>query len=445
MKVIDPRSIAWRAIIEFQKNGRNPEDTLFRLIGKNYDDRDKGLAWEITLGTIRNLKRLDYIAQSYIKAPILKQKPGILAALRIGLYQLTETSGVPAFAAVDETVKLIGASGMKRDAGFVNAILRAYLREPQKVAYPDAIEKPVEYLAVFYSYPEWLVKRWYDRYGYEETMMMLMAGNKRQGVSFKVMNRLGSEKAISILQNEEIEVTSGRFLPDFISSTEGQFVIDSDLFKTGAISVQDESQGIPVALLPAGPGDTVLDLCSAPGGKTIGLADKVGIEGKVISLDKDSKRLDSVRENVERIGLMNIEFVTADVMQYDPGIKFKYILLDVPCSGLGTISANADLRWTKKEKDIKSCSIIQKAMLNRAADLLQDKGFLVYSTCTTEPDEIEDIVTEFLKNRKDFYLENSRNSLLTNLGTDTGIYRTWPHKHNIGGGGFALLRKKNES
>jgi 16S rRNA (cytosine967-C5)-methyltransferase len=445
MKAMDARKIAWSALIEFQKNGRNPDEVLSRLIGKNYDERDRALAWEITLGTIRYLKRLDFIAQAYIKAPISKQKPKILAALRIGLYQLTETSGVPPFAAVDETVRLISESDMKRDAGFINAVLRAYLREPSKVVYPDAMEHPEDYLAAFYSYPDWLVKRWHKRYGYEETMMMLMAGNKRQRMAFKVMSRLGRDMALEQLQQEEIEVTAGKYLPDFISSEEGHFIIESDLFKGGGLTVQDESQGIATGLLPVGPGDIVLDLCSAPGGKTIALADKVGSDGKVISLDKDAKRLKNVQENAERVGLGNIEYVSEDVLKYDPGRKFKYILLDVPCSGLGTLSANVDLRWIKMEKDIKAFSKIQRAMLEKAGSLLHDKGFLVYSTCTTEPDEIENVIADFLKSHGDFYLENSRNPLLNQFRTETGTYHAWPHKHGIGGGGFALLRKKNEA
>ena len=209
--------------------------------------------------------------------------------------------------------------------------------------------------------------------------------------------------------------------------------------------VQDESQGISAHLLPIGPGDTVLDLCSAPGGKTIALADKVGPSGKVISLDKDPKRLENVKENAERVGLKNIEYIAEDLLKYAPGRKFKYILLDVPCSGLGTISANADLRWTKKEKDIKAFAKIQKAMLSKAAELLHDTGFLVYSTCTTEPDEIENVVADFLKSHGSFYLENSRNPQISQFRTETGTYHAWPHKHGIGGGGFALLRHKNEA
>jgi 16S rRNA (cytosine967-C5)-methyltransferase len=132
-------------------------------------------------------------------------------------------------------------------------------------------------------------------------------------------------------------------------------------------------------------------------------------------------------------------------MEFRPGCRYKYILLDVPCSGLGTLSANVDIRWSKKEKDIKTCAKIQKAMLRKVAGLLEEKGYLVYSTCTTEPEEIEDVLKDFLKEHRNFYLENSRNTLLTQFRTETGIYRVWPQQFGTAGGGFALLRKKNEA
>jgi 16S rRNA (cytosine967-C5)-methyltransferase len=444
MKLRNPRKIAWEAVREFENKPSDPDEILDSLIDPTIQERDKALAWEITKGTIRYLKKLDHISQSYVKAPISRQKPKVLSALRIGLYQLLEMGGIPPFAAVDQTVRLVADEGMKRDAGFVNAILRSYLREPGKVQYPDRIEKPIPFFSLYYSYPAWLVRRWQVRYGIDETEKMLIANNNRPQAFFKVIiSKIDRQSALDELRKEGLEVVAGKYFPDFITTDNGLAVIKSRLFSDGFLSVQDQSQGLPVCLLNPQPGDEVLDLCSAPGGKTVAIADRVGPEGKVISLDKDNSRLKQVRENANRIKFSNIEFFAGDLFEFAPENKFKYILLDVPCSGLGTISQNVDLRWTKKERDIKALVTIQNKMLKKAVNLLADGGRLVYSTCTTEPDEIEDVIDGFLKTESDIRLENNDSELLTPFATRPGIYRTWPHKHGIGGGGFALLRKND--
>jgi 16S rRNA (cytosine967-C5)-methyltransferase len=444
MRLRNPRRIAWETVRQFENTHADPDEIMDGMIDPGADERDKALAWEIAKGTIRYLKRLDYMAQAFIKAPIRSQKPNVLAALRIGLYQLMEMDSIPHFAAVDQTVRVVADEGMERDAGFVNAVLRSYLREPGKVKYPNPEEDPISYLSVFYSYPEWLVKRWHSRYGYIETVNMLSANNQRPKTFFRVINRkTNRETVLEKLEEIEIDADAGRYFPDFISTEYGQAVIGSDIFKNGSLLVQDESQGLPIYLLDPGTGDEVLDLCSAPGGKTVALADTVGREGKVFSLDKDLKRLQQVVENAKRTGFENIEYVNADLLEFAPNRKFKYILLDVPCSGLGTLCQNADLRWTKKEEDIRNLARLQGRMLKKAANLLDVGGRLVYSTCTTEPDEIEDVIQDFLISAEDFRLEDGENEFVRQFKTGSGKYRTWPHKHGTGGGGFALLRRKD--
>jgi len=400
------------------------------------------LAWELTNGTIRYLKKIDYIAQSFVKAPVHKQKKEILAALRIGLYQLTETSGIPDFAAVSETVALIKDSLTPKDAGFVNAVLRNYSRE--SVKYPDKNEDPVSYLSVFYSYPEWLVKRWLKRFGMEETELILRAGNVRPTPAFKVMTgRVTPDAVLQKLRTEGIEAEKSKFLPDYIRCREIASILKSNAFKSGLLNVQDESQGLAVNLLNVPQGETVLDLCSAPGGKSIALADSVGPTGKVLSLDNSSNRLNELKENIKRIGFENIEIIEKDLFEFAPAGKFGYILLDVPCSGLGTIASRADLRWAKSENDIRKLSELQKRMLRKASTLLDDNGVLVYSTCTTEPEEIEQVVFDFLKANPGFELEDGNTLPIVPFKYEVGIYRSWMHKHGTAGGGFARLTKKH--
>ncbi len=405
--------------------------------------RDLSLAWELTLGTVRFRKRLDFIIKSFIKAPLRNQKPGILAALRLGIYQLSELSGVPEFAAVDETVSLTAKQFSKREAGFINAVLRSYIREPNKVVFPDRHTDAAGFLSNYYSYPDWLVRRWLGRLGLEETEDLFKAMNLRPKANFKILeSKIEVNDLIKRLTADGLETEKGRYLPDFISSPGAQPIIKSGSFADGLINVQDESQGLAALLLDPPPGSTVLDLCSAPGGKSIALADRIGPGSRVVSVEIDSERIKEIEENISRTGFKIIEIIRQDLLQYEPGEKFRYILLDVPCSGLGTISSNPDLRWAKKESDIINLSRIQLEMLKKASTWLADDGVLIYSTCTTEPDEIEEVIAGFLKINPDFWLEDGNSPVLRPFKSNTGIYRSWPHKHAIGGAGFARLRNK---
>ncbi len=438
------RTLAWKSILEYQRSGKDPRSILDSLVTPDISRADLDLIWELSMGTIRYIKRLDHIAQNFIKAPLLSQKPEILAALRIGLYQLTQTTGIPEYAAVDDTVDIVDRALSKKDAGFVNAILRTFLRERSTIKYPDPQADPISYLAVFHSYPEWLVKRWYEKFGFDETEEILISNNRRPKTSFKIITqKIDRKSAIEKLKKDGIEIEASRFLPDFIATRNAGAVLRSSLFTEGYLNVQNESQGLPLYLLDPPPGETVLDLCSAPGGKTIALADHVGPGGKVVSIDSDPGRIDKIKQNAARVGFSNIDIVETDLFEFATSQKFRYILLDVPCSGFGTLSRNADLKWKKREKDIKRLSKLQLKMLVKASSHLSDNGCLVYSTCTTEPEEVEEVIGKFLESHARYGLENGNSSLLKPFKSDVGIYRSWPHKHGIDGGGFARLRKGN--
>ncbi len=437
------RKIAWQALVSYIKFHKDPSEILVELMPNDISDQDKGLAWELTLGVIRYQKKLDHIAIQFINNTNPRQKPEISAALRMGLYQLTEMSRIPQFAAVDETVAIAKESTSIKEAGFVNAVLRSYLRAPDKIKYPERSKDPAGYLSTIYSFPEWMVNRWLARFGFDETEQLLRAYNERPTTSMKILTgKISMNDAANMLKSENVILNSGRYLPDYFSSNNISELLKSNLFKNGNSIIQDESQGIPVHLLNPPIGATVLDLCSAPGGKTISFADKVGPSGKVISLDSDKKRVDQIAQNIRRTGLTNIEIVAVDLLQIAPKEKFKYILLDVPCSGLGTLTHNADLKWSKTEHDIQRLAKIQKKLLDKAATFLADGGSLVYSTCTTESEEIENVVNSFIKSNSEFYLADGNAPFLQPFKVSTGLYRSWQHKHGIGSGGFALMRKK---
>lgn len=443
-RIIDtPRKLAWKALLQYQKTQKDPDELLNEFVIDGMSERDKALAWEITKGSIRYLRKLDHVAQAYIRAPIRTQKAEVVAALRAGLYQLTEMSGVPSFAAVDETVAILSDAGLKRDAGFVNAVLRSFLRESEKISFPDPDAEPLRHLSILYSFPEWLVRRWMARFGFDETRKLLTELNQRPQVSFRMLgNSITRDEAIEKLASLNIKALPGKYLPEYLWAENGQEVIKSDLFP--AMIVQDESQGIALRLLDPPRGSVALDLCSAPGGKTVALAELVGPQGKVISVDKDRLRLKQVEGNIKRTKLENVEIICQDILEFAPSGKLEYIILDVPCTGFGTLPRNVDLKWSKRESDIQAMAELQGNLLDKSSELLADGGRLVYSTCTTEPEEIEEVIGKFLRTHADFQLHDSDDELLQLFRVGKGTYRTWPHKHGIGAGGFVLLRKVNE-
>jgi 16S rRNA (cytosine967-C5)-methyltransferase len=372
---LNSRAAALKALIQFHKTKNSPSEILKSVLPDRFSERDKALVREMTIGTIKLEKRLEFIAQSYIKAPITRQKPEIKAALALGFYQLTELTGVPDFAAVDETVSAVKEILSSKDAGFVNAVLRAYLMKPNKVRFPDIDTDPVQYLSLYYSYPKWLVMRWLERLGYDETEKMLKAGNSRPKIFFKILeSKISPDDANRILSEDGIDIITGKYFSDYFRSENSGEILKHALFTDGKLIVQDESQGIPFYLLNPPPGSAVLDLCAAPGGKTIALADRVGDNGRVVAIDFSSRRLKELEQNVKRTGLENIEIHKSDVLDFERREKFSYILLDVPCSGLGTIAGNADLRWTKSEKDIMILSDMQKKLLAKTAEFIEKEG-----------------------------------------------------------------------
>jgi len=440
----NPRRIAWKILVEYHSEKTELTKVMDKDIPGDISSIDRALIYELVFGIVRMKRKIDYFAQPFLKTPFSKQSIEIQNALRLGFYQVVETSKIPAFAAVDETVKIVKQNLSQNKAGFINAVLRSYLREPEKVIFPDKQNDPLNYLGTKYSYPGWLVKRWLNRFDFDETEQILIAGNKRPEFSFKVINsNINVGDLLKHLDNNEINHTPGKYFPDYFITKDVSTLLKSGFFKEGYINVQDESQGLPIYLLDPPEGAEVLDLCSAPGGKTVAIADLTGPKGIVYSLDNDFTRIGETKMNIKRIGLKNVELIKRDIFSYLPERKFDFILLDVPCSGLGTISSKADLRWTKSENDITMLADLQYRMLETASEFLADNGVMVYSTCTTEPDEIEDVVKKFLEKNKDFSTEDGNSKFLEPFKTHEGIYRIWPHKHGVGGGGFVRLRKGN--
>ncbi len=364
-------------------------------------------------------------------------QPGIETA---STTTLEFTDKIPGYAAVNESVELAKRSGGAGWARLVNGVLRNYLRRGK--VDPASISDPVEALAVQESHPEWLVRRWVARYGLEDTRRLCQYNNRRPHVTLRVNRRKTTVAELrAALQEAGIETEPSTYFEDFLKVRNAQGLTDTRAFKDGWFAIQDESTALPVRLLAPEEGETVLDLCAAPGGKSAYLAELQGDRGRVLAVDLSARRLSRVQENVRRLGLRSVQPLVADGTQLQVRPVDK-ILLDAPCSGLGVLAKRADLRWKRRPEDLARAAERQRALVAHAAQLLRPGGVLVYSTCTIEPEENEQVVEEFLRTHPDFAVDAWAPEGVDSALRDGPYWRTLPHVHGTDGT-FAVRLEKS--
>ncbi len=433
------RDIAYRCLIHWEKSAIDPHDLLEPQVEDLNLIADKSLARELFLGVIRWRRLLDHYIDSYCRR---RNLPGKLRnILRLGFYQLLKLNRIPPHAAVFESVELAKKYAGGEQSRFVNAILRSYLREPSKAAFPDKAADPVELLGLTKSYPNWLVDRYLRRFGYEECVGLLEFGNQPAPVSFFINRACSANPTDSGESPGVFEIIAGPASWKYYIARDGREVFKSRLFAAGRIIIGDPSAGMaPTALNPDN-GSLVLDLCAAPGGKAAALSGMVGKEGGVMASDISIKRLKKMKINCDRLNLKNVYLAAVDLLQFATSRKFKYILLDVPCSGTGTIRRNPDLRWRLQPEDIERLAGYQASMLDASARLLDQGGRLVYSTCSMEPEENELQIEKFIGENPGFQLEDS--SQLEEYRIGKGMYATSPVRHGMDGAFVAIISKRN--
>lgn len=416
-------------------------DILLDSMLKGMGRLDAALATELVYGVLRWSIRLDWTIGSFSSIKIAKLERSVLNALRLGAYQLLFLTKVPASAAINESVNLIRGRGAKK-AGFVNAVLRKTDSERDNIRLPGMEDGPARHISILYSHPEWLVKRWLDRYGPEETAGLCKAGQEVPPKVIRVNTLLATRDGlINELAKDGREAKATDFSPDGIVVT-GERVEAKD----GRYYIQDEaSQIVPYLLSPA-PNETVLDACSAPGGKTTHIAQLMKNTGLICALDINASRVKAVEDLAERLGVRIIKTFAADAGQPLPrGLPaFDAILCDAPCSGLGVIRRTPDIKLRRREGDIAEISETQKKILDNISKHLKKGGRIVYSTCTFEPEETDKNIDWFLGKHKDFVLEDARQFLpgsCKSLVDGQGFLRTFPHRHNMDGFFAARLRK----
>jgi 16S rRNA (cytosine967-C5)-methyltransferase len=405
------------------------------------DPRDQALAADIATGVQRWRAALDHLIVHFAKRPLERLDREVVEILRLSLYQLLHLSRVPASAVVDDAVKLTGKIGKRSAAGLVNAVLRASSRTrsalplPPRPDAPQNRDRALEYLSITLSHPRWLAERWYDRLGFDMAEQWMLFNNNAAPLTLRAnLLRIPPDELRLQLETVGISVVPGRFAPDALVVQSGQPLRDSRVDR-GWFVVQDEASQLVALLAGAQPGRLVLDTCASPGGKTTAIAAALTAGGVIVASDVRDRRMGLLKRTVKATGASNVVLVQADVLSPLPfRTPFDCVLVDAPCSGLGTLRRDPDIRWRRRESDLHALADSEWRMLQNAAEVVAPGGRLIYATCSSEPEENEAVAARFLESAPQFSSVDARlthPSLPATVVDDRGHFRTAPDQHGL--------------
>ncbi len=369
---------------------------------------DAALATELVYGTIQRLGTIDYFLARFVKGGLAKLEPWVRSLLRLSFYQLYYLQRIPDHAAVNEAVDIAKRKGHQGISGMVNGVLRNVIRQKADLVVPDSLEPAVR-IAIRHSHPEWLVRRWIAQYGEELTERICEANNTPPHVSIRVnLMRRTRDELLAELRREGVQAEPSPLAPAGIVVEHAGNMALHPLFRSGEFSIQDESSMLVAEFVDPKPGMAVLDCCAAPGGKTAHLAEKMEDTGSIVASDIHEHKKKLIDEQAGRLGLTCIRTLVADANELAdrfPPASFDRVLLDAPCSGFGVIRRKPEIKWTKRERDIADIAAVQKEILHRVCRLVKPGGVLVYSTCTIERSENDEMIRAFLQDHPEFALE----------------------------------------
>ena len=403
--------------------------------------RDHRLVTEYVAGITRWRRWLDFVVGSFYRGEFARMEPLLVQILRLGAYDLLMLR-TPSHAAIHESVELAKILVRPGAGGLVNGILRTIDRNREKLPQPESGDLIPE-LGIRYSHPDWMVSRWMDRYGRRDAEALMAWNNRRPLYSIRINTlKADRETFIGMLDEAGIEWQPGRYLDDFIRVPKLQPIVRGGFLKDGWCAVQDESAGLVVRLLDPHPGDTVLDICAAPGGKTLYAASIMRGEGRLLATDVQADRLEKLTRVKVRYQADWVEAKALAASRLDKAMLADRVLLDAPCSGLGVLSKRADLRWRRKAEDIRKVAGIQRSLLASAVRHVKPGGVLVYGTCTIEPEENEAHIDAFLEAHPEFELADAREWLPAEVVSERGFLSTFPPRHDMDGVfGVKFIRK----
>ncbi|OUL24733.1 16S rRNA (cytosine(967)-C(5))-methyltransferase [Nostoc sp. RF31YmG] len=451
----NPRQIAFLALRDVHK-GAYGDVALDKVLQKvKLQDINRRLVTELVYGSVRRQRTLDTLIDQLAKKKSHQQPKDLRTILHLGLYQLCYQERIPASAAVNTTVQLAKENGFSGLTGFVNGLLRQYIRlaENNKGDYPhlplQLPENPLERLGILYSFPDWIIQVWLEQLSFAETEQLCEWMNQSPTIDLRVNPLQTSTDVVEkALQSVDVLVKRLPNLPQALRLISNSGPIQNlPGFQEGWWVVQDSSAQMVSHLLDPRPGEVVIDACAAPGGKTTHIAELMGDKGKIWACDRTSSRLRKLQENARRLNLQSIQICTGDSRQF---LQFQNtgdrVLLDAPCSGLGTLHRHADARWRQTPETVQELTKLQKELLSHTSTFVKPGGVLVYATCTLHPAENEEVISEFLTEFPNWQIEPPHaDSPLFSYSTPQGWCKVWPHRQNMDGFFMVRLRKTNDS
>ena len=428
------REIAYKVLLDIEKN----KNYSNMAINKHFKDvkisnQDRGLATEIIYGVIENKYYIDYMIDKLSKVKTNKMEIYVKTLLRMGIYQIMFLNSISDYAAVNETVNLAKKKNSKV-SGFINGILRNVIRQKEEIGKVKT-KDDVDYLAIKYSYDKWMIRNWMIHFGKEFTEELLEANNERPNIYLRTNTlKITRDELIKKLEKQNIKAEKVNVVEEAIKVEHLKDIENNSLYKEGLFTVQDVSSMLVGKVMNPKENSLVLDVCSAPGGKTTHMATLMNNTGQVVSRDIYDHKLKLIKAASKRLGLTNVDVEEFDGMKLDRESigKFDYVLADVPCSGLGIIRRKPEIKYKEKE-EFRQLPPIQKKILENASKYVKVGGTLIYSTCTIQDSENIDVVKEFLEKNKNFELVPIKEVNVDLENQEKGYMKIYPNVHNMDG------------
>lgn len=445
--ITNPRELALTIILDINENNSFSNLTISKQIPDTISSQDESFIRELVYGVLENKTYIDYILSKASKIKITKLHPAIRDILRLGIYQLVFMDRVPQSAAVNESVNLAKQYGHKGTVGFANGVLRSIGRDIENFSKIETKDKS-QYLSIKYSHPEFLVNKWLEEYGYEFTEELLIANNSKPSMNIRVNTlMITKENLKKRLENTGYTVKEGLYARDCLIIDKPYRITSLAEFKEGYFTIQDESSMLVGQILNPKENSLVLDVCSAPGGKSTHIAQLMNNKGKILARDIYQHKIQLMTSNIERLGIKIIECSMQDALEIDESLigKIDYTLVDAPCSGLGLIRRKPEIKWNRKVEDIVNLVKLQSQILQNASKYVKHHGVLIYSTCTILKEENIDVVKEFLSNNPEFELVPILEEMDYSDNIETlkdGYLQLYPHIHFVDGFFIAKMVKQ---
>ena len=380
---------------------------------------NQGFVRELVYGVLESKMTLDYYIDLLVKDGAASLKNPELTILRMGLYQIGSMDSVPEYAAVNESV-VLAKKYCRSKAGLINGVLREYINKRMQLVLPPRGEDEIRYLSIKYSYEPWIIELWLEEFSMEEVEELLKAGNATPPMTIRLnWLRVMKKDLIRNLEERGFEVEEGKVAQNALH-VKGGNLLESEMYKLGMFTPQDESSMLVAQKLNPRHGDLVMDVCAAPGGKATAIAERMNNTGRIIASDVYLRKLDLIDKEVKRLGITNVETRSWDATRIDSKMigEADAVLVDAPCSGLGVVRRKPEIKYKKMDSEMKTLPIKQLAILEASSNYVKKGGTLLYSTCTINHNENDDVVDTFLRKHGNFE-ETERLQLLPSKdGTD---------------------------